>query len=102
MSENVEVEIPRVMQNEEERKINTLIFTRLDEDDNSWGDNIVYRARKDGIEVFVGREKQSYKWIVHVTTQLNYKKPCDTSLEEAFNLAEIMFNELDDTLNKLV
>lgn len=97
-----DVQIPRVMQSEEERKLNKLIFTRLDDVDKSWGDNIVYRARKDGIEVFVGRELESYKWIVHVTTQLNYKKPSEDSLEDAFKLAETMFNELDDSLNKLI
>ena len=97
-----ETDKPRVLQTEEEREYNKLIFTKLEDEDNKWGDNVVYRARKDGIEVFVGREKVSYKWIIHVTTQLDYKKPCETSLDDAFRLAETMFDELDDTLSKLV
>ena len=92
---------PRALQTEEERELNKLIFTEISEGNDKWGTDVVYRARKDGIEVFVGREKESYKWIVHVTTQLDYKKPVDTSLEDAFILAEKMFEKVDDTLNDM-
>ena len=95
-----EIDKPRVLQTEEEREYNKLIFTELK--DEKWGDNVVYRARKDGIEVFVGREKKSYLWVVHVTTQLDYRKPCEDSLADAFNLGEKMFDETDDLLNQLV
>lgn len=95
-----EAEKPRILQTEEERELNKLIFTELK--DEKWGDNIVYRARKDGIEIFVGREKESNLWMVHVTTQLDYRKPCDDSLADAFKLGEEMFNETDDLLDTLV
>lgn len=95
-----EIDKPRVLQTEEEREYNKLIFTELK--DEKWGDNVVYRARKDGIEVFVGREKKSYLWVVHVTTQLDYRKPCEDSLADAFKLGEKMFDETDDLLNQLV